>query len=442
MFWATGMNNKFRTNTAIFSEKISNAPLEFWLLLGLSVSFFVFQFMPMFFRYDTSMSQGFEYITPRDNMIGGDHFEIVNGMSRAFFNAEPRFVLKGPYPPFTVLFHLPFTLFDTRTSYILISLMTLAALVFLTLVLPTWLEPKQRSHPFLIALFLSGYFSYGFQFEVERGQFNLIALCFTLTSIWLFHRTPKMRWLAYLLFSAAVQLKVYPAIFILALVDDWQDWKGIAKRFIGLGLFNLAILFLFGFGNFLRFFGDLTKMAGADVSVSQNHSVGSFVALIADKLPFLAKYSGYLSTLALGFVLICLALIVFQSYRNRLTGIDPLIVLACAVVAQLIPRISFDYTLSILPAAMAFFLVGVEKSRKSVVAVLALLLICTAYGSTLFSSAYKFAAKELFPALTAFSNNSPALVMILVAVTILSFSLYPAALPHSKVETLIDETKN
>ncbi len=425
------MKKNFRDQWTGLSEKVTKAPVEFWLILGLFVSFVIFYFVPTFFRSADSMAQGFDYITPRDGMIGGDHYEIVNSMSRSFLFDVPRFVLKGPYPPFTILFHMPFLLVDTKTSYILISLLSLASLIFQTLVLPARLVKTKGYYPFLTALFITGIFSYGFQFEVERGQYNLIALCLTLTSIWIFHRWPGMRWLAYLLFTSAVQLKVYPAIFIINLVDNWRDWKGIVQRFMGLGLLNFAMLFLFGSENFFRFFGGISKMATSDVSITVNHSIGSFVALVVGKLPALTDYSTYFVLAIVMLVFLCLALICYQTFINKFNGVNPFFILACVVIAQLIPRISFDYTLSIMPAAMAFFFVGIhENIKQSVVTSLSLFVICAAYGSTLFASPYKFAAKEMFPILTPFSNNFSALVIILIAVTILSLYIRPNQSPQ------------
>jgi hypothetical protein len=296
--------------------------------------------------------------------------------------------------------------------------------IILTLVLPGQIQPK-RWHPAIIAIFFTGLLSYGFQFEVERGQVNLIAVGCSLASVWIFHRHPRLRWLAYLLFSVAVQLKIYPVIFIINLVDDWHNWKAIIKRFAGIGLLNFAMLFMLGIDNFFRFFGGVSTMAVKEISASYNHSAGSYVGLIMEKLPMLSEYSRFVVDAMLAFILLCLALIGYQAYKNKLNDINPFFILACTVAAQLIPRISYDYTLSSLPAAMAFFLVGTSKIRKTVVSGLAIFIICAAYGSTLFASAYKFAAKELIPILTPFSNNFPALIIILMAATILSFYIQP-----------------
>lgn len=419
------MKSELPAKLSQISTKITQASAEFWLLLGLLSTFSLFYFMPTFFRYPESILSNAEYILPRDSRIGGDHYEIVNKMSRAFIAEEPRFVLRGPYPPFSVLFHMPFVFLDARTSYILFSLLILAVFIAVTLFLPGRIQPK-KWHPAILMVFFTGLFSYGLRFEVERGQFNLFAVSCSLAAVWVFHRFPKRRWLAYLLFSLATQLKVYPFIFIINFVDDWQDWKTAAKRFAGLGLLNFAMLFMLGIDNFFRFFGDISTMATFEISVSVNHSIGSYVGLIVEKLPMLTKYSNYMINAMVLLVLSSLALAVYQAYKHNVSGINPVLILACATCAQLIPRISYDYTLSALPAVMVFFLVNIEKIKKSLISNLLILIICTAYGSTLYAPSYKYAAKELLPFLTPFSNNFPALLIMLAAAALLSFYFLPS----------------
>ena len=130
-----------------------------------------------------------------------------------------------------------------------LTLITLLCYVVVTLVLPRRIN-KQKSIPALsMLIFVTGLVSYGLQFELERGQFNVIAFTLCLGAIYIFHNHPKSRWLAYLFFTISVQLKLYPAIFVFALIEDWSDWKGNIKRIVGLGILNLAALFMFRIGS-------------------------------------------------------------------------------------------------------------------------------------------------------------------------------------------------
>ena len=58
--------------------------------------------------------------------------------------------------------------------------------------------------------FVTGLTSHGLQFELERGQFNVVAISLCLLAVYIFHYQVKYRHFGYLLFLVAVQLKVYP----------------------------------------------------------------------------------------------------------------------------------------------------------------------------------------------------------------------------------------
>ena len=146
----------------------------------------------------------------------------------------------------TLIFFAPFSFISYETGYQILVGIILICYLFTTLILPRWLNPHKDTSAFAMLLFVSGLVSYGFQFELERGQWNLIAFAFSLAAIYIFHKQTKYRWLAYFLFSLSVQLKLFPAIFIFSLIDNFSDWKHNLKRIIGLGVINIIALFLFG----------------------------------------------------------------------------------------------------------------------------------------------------------------------------------------------------
>lgn len=123
------------------------------------------------------------------------------------------------------------------------TLLTLVCYVLCVLVLP---RVFHRYNPWrvpgLLMLFFSGLFSYGLHFELERGQFNLLAFTCCLNTIYLFHYQCALRVLAYLLFCLAVQLKIYLAIFALLFVEDWRYWRESVRRIVGLAAINVGTL--------------------------------------------------------------------------------------------------------------------------------------------------------------------------------------------------------
>jgi len=89
-------------------------------------------------------------------------------------------------------------------------------------------------------------------------------------------------------------------------------------------------------------------------------------------------------------------------------GVNPYLMLACAIGACIIPSISYDYKLSILPAVMAIALPGILLSTSELkrgLVIFLTLLLSTAYSLTLFSYVYK-------PVLL--WNNFPILLLILL----------------------------
>ena len=268
---------------------------------------------------------------------------------------------------------------------------------------------------------VTGLLSYGFQFELERGQWNLIAFSFSVASIYLFHKRPKYRWLAYLLFSISVQLKLFPAIFVFTLIDNFSDWKNNIKRIVGLGVFNILALFIFGLNPVLSTIEFLNKISPGAASFF-NLSLISFTSFLFSKggLPqkhiiLWLKANEWLPQL-LFFALFgfCFLIICFQAYKRNITGFNPYIFLACFIGACIIPSVSFDYKLSMLPASIIISIPEIllnEEGKNRPLTILLAFVFSVAYSSMLYSYTNKPKIMQ---------NNFPALMVILIICTILS----------------------
>ncbi len=269
---------------------------------------------------------------------------------------------------------------------------------------------------------VTGLFSYGFQFELKQGQWNLIAFLFSVAAIYLFHQQPKYRWAAYLLFSISVQLKLFPAIFVFTLIDDFTDWKNNAKRIIGLGILNILALFIFGFNPILATIGSLSRTDFFRGSPN-NLSLASFILFfltIKDLLPrgslvlWLLRNNWLLQLLFLALFGFCLLSIFFQAHKRKAVGFNPYIFLACIVGACIIPSISYNYKLSMLPASIAISVPEIllnEEGKNRPLIILLAFIFSIAYSSMLYSYINK---PEIL------QNNFPALMLILIICTILS----------------------
>jgi hypothetical protein len=429
-------------------------PVLHVLMLGFFISYVLLLILPVFLN-DSHTMRFFRYIPtlPRANMIGEDarglHF-----FSRAWIDGNDPYAVNWiAYPPLTLLLFLPLGLASPFAAYSGILLLSLAGYIWLTLWLPARLHGSVSS---INLLFLAtGLVSYGLQFELERGQFNIIAVSLCFLGIHLFHKSagrPWIRFLSYVLLTLAIQLKVYPAIFAVMFVDDWPDWRGNLKRLLALAAGNLLLLFTLGYGTFVRFRDALFAQVANPFAWAGNHSIGSFSQSLGELsnssmlnryLPgiseILRDHPGWIALLLLGSYLLCFGLSLRRSWEEHAAGIRPHLLLLCTLGALMIPSISFDYTLALLAGPLVIFMDRVAADSAAYtrrnrllrwVWILAIAILSFAYSWTLFSYTNK-------PELALFNNAFPALWLILAASMILTWRPYsrPAGGPSPKQKT-------
>ena len=391
------------------------------IVAGLLVAFFLFSLVPMFLNADLR----FQYF----NRYLPDKFPIGLDLQTLLGRVETWFELKTPYPgdipqfypPLTYVFFSPLTMVEYPQAFLIMTLVTLFAFVILTLLLPIRMHPN-GNHAVVFFLFAVTLFSYGFQFELERGQYNVLTFLFCILAVYIYHFHHKYRYIAYLLFSIAVQLKVFPAIFILMFVKDWRDWKGNLRRFVGIGLFNLLLLFILGFRVFQDFLNAISRQVVSPSWLwNGNHSIQAFVFnLMKDgygliqpgALASLNQYSSLITNTLLLIFALCLLAVLALAYRRNEHDFNPYLLMVCTLGALIIPT-SNDYTLSFFTAPVAILFAAITNGTTFKAKYLASLLIAVAsfaFGSTLFPFKYK-------PYYL--NNNFPALFVILIAVTIL-----------------------
>ncbi len=407
-------------------ERVLAAPLVVWVLLGLAFTYLLYFIGPLFLSGGPMVVQSY---IPAGKSIGVDLHSNVRDAAAFFETGQSPYIDNNQYayPPLTELLFAPLNLAGWPEAYTLITLVNVGCVLLVGLLIPLSLSrPRPLSALLLLAL-LAGLFCYGFQFELERGQNNLIAVTLAFLAIWVYHAHPRGRLVAYGLFCLAVQLKVYPAIFILLLVHDWRAWAANLKRFVALGLVNFAALFVFGPRLALEFFTALAEHAANPYVWPGNHSLWSFTFWIAHNFfneDWPTPYSRPLQLAGLALVLGCLALLWLLAYRRRQPALNPLLLLGCTIGALVIPAASHDYTLSFLVAPVALLFAqpdtwAVAPSRGRQAGVLALVVVfAAAYGTTLVS----FVNKPL-----ALYNNCPALLIMLVAATAIAVLAPPAS---------------
>ncbi len=405
-------------------------PLVTWVFLGFLVVYLLFFIRPIFFSAPTM--QFFKYL-PAEKSIGVDLGQILSYSRSWFIDKQSPYIGNNLYPPLASVLFTPLLFVSFASAYRIITLITLAGFVGMTVGLPLWIAREWRVASMLVLILFTGLFSYGLQFELERGQFNVLAVSLCFLGLWIFHARPRVRLLAYILFIISVQLKVYPLIFIVLFIQDWQDWKNNLKRMAGLVLANIALLFILGPQVFLDFIKGITSQTTDPAVWTGNHSAASFIADLAE----MARLQGTqwperALSLARLFLLVLVVLLVFyvlvRAYRQKKAGLDPYLFLACTIGALVIPPVSHDYTLPILAAPVAYlfssssFWERQDAPRQRILFIELIFIFAAAYASTLFSYTNK-------PPVI--NNNFPALLIILLIAAVLTM---PVKAPVS-VET-------
>jgi len=398
---------------------LENTSYLVWVMAGFAVSYMFFFIGPVFLN-QAHLMQITEYL-PRINPIGADLRQMLSYSDSWVAAGKTPYIGYNLYPPLASILFTPLLAVNFTKAFAILTFITIASYSFSVFLIPLFLGRERKTSPLLLLVFVTGLFSYGFQFELERGQFNVIAMFLCLISIWIYHYQHKYRFLAYVLFSLSIQLKVYPAIFIVMLIRDWRDWKNNIRRVLGLTVANIALLFVMGPGVFVDFLKAIQAQSANPSIWVGNHSVRSFMMVITNELRsqnmVTHDYSSLIQITLFVLIFACLFVIILKAFRENSKGMNMYLMLACTIGALLIPSVSHDYKLSILVAPMALFFhqrpfAENDGFRMRMAFSLLTFIICIAYSSTLFS----FTNKP-----TLLGNNLTALMVMLFAVT--AFSL-------------------
>lgn len=407
------------------SEKVLNWPSNLWIFLSFLVVYVLFFLFPLFFT-QLKIHYFTKYIP--DAYITHIGFDL-----EAFVSRIQDWLVTGQspysdgfiaYPPLAIVAFSPLIIIGYPAYFKLITGLTLAAYIVAALLIPLFINCK-KNQALLVLMFITGLFSYGLQFEQERGQFNLSAFTLCLLAIYLYHYHYKFRFFAYLLFTLSIQLKVYPVIFVVMFIRDWKDWKGIMKRFLGLGFLNLSLLFILGhqfFQNFIRaittyqFEYESSRLENLSIKgysyylATDSFNLGSADLLIPPEIFMESAEIFYLSLVGLSFLAVIISAFIKQS-----RGINPYLLIICTLSALVIPSVSNDYKLSILIAPMTIVLshqTEISGTSRKIARAFLVILASLAYWSTF----YPATVKPDF-----LDRNFPALIMILFSVTLLNF---------------------
>jgi hypothetical protein len=384
------------------TDAILNFPVLVWVLTGFILIFAFYFVRPMFFDDSLRLSYFVRYI-PALDPIGNDLNYNTSAISLWLQGKSPYELEYHFYPPLYHVVFAPIILFGPEQKYALMTGLTLVSfgLIFL---LP-WRKPV-GNHAVFLFFFLTGLVSYGMQFELERGQFNVLALLLALVSVWLFYNLSSFRLLAYALLTIAAHIKVYPGIFILMFFSRQKDWKENLKIALQLGSLNVAAFLVLGYRVLVQFVESLMNESGNPLWVLPdkqpiNHSVNAFLDKLAknndNEVPqAVAEWIGYsapwLEFVFLAIIVMCGTIIIWRTLRNRPNLLHSDALMLLILLGLLLPSVSIDYKLELLAPGLAVVLVNhsvPEQRWQKLVFAGIVIVLSAAYSLTLVPYEYR-----------------------------------------------------
>lgn len=269
-----------------------------------------------------------------------------------------------PYPPFAAVFAIPFRLFSVETAYLvqvgLLFMANVAAVLLSVHIAYTVMNARARnSRPGGYSLAISTFWqvlvltlvSYGFFFSIERGNFDIYAVLFSLLGLWLLIKKPGWLWPQVILISIAAQLKIYPAILFILIL-----WRHSWKSLIPITIVNALLLVVTGPANLAHFISFIFTYSSNPFIFIGNHSAASFAVFVNN---FLAKRVG-ISLPAILFMALPVLIWLAGAYilwKRKYSPMNAVLLFIISVpLMNLIPSTSHDYKLVILSSAVAIFL--------------------------------------------------------------------------------------
>lgn len=294
-------------------------------------------------------------------------------------------------------------LFGDQGKYFLMTGLTLLSYGLLFFVL--W-RKKTNSYGIFVFFFLTGLFSYGMQFELERGQFNVLALLLVITGIWLHHNFSSFRLLAYTLWTIAAHIKLYPGIFLVMFFSRSNQRRENLTILLLLGCLNLAAFLILGYKVFLQFVNALMAESRNPLWVLPDkqpitHSINAFIDKLAKnndgELPAnlaegLGSSGPWVGLILLAIIILCSVLIIRRTLQNRpnLLHADALMLLI--LLGFLLPSVSIDYKLVLLAPGLAVVLANralPELRWQKILFIGLTILMSAAYSLALVPYAYR-----------------------------------------------------
>lgn len=379
-----------------------NLPVIVWVLVGFLIVFLLYFVHPMFFGNSRKFAYFVGYL-PALDPIGNDLNYNTQAIALLLQGKSPYELAYQFYPPLYHIVFAPVLILDAQGKYFLMTWLTLLSYGLLFFLL--W-RKKAGSHGVFLFFFLTGLCSYGMQFELERGQFNVLTLLMTITGIWLYHNFPSFRLLAYTLWTVATHIKLYPGVFLLMFFSRWNNRKEILVTLLQLGSLNIAAFLVLGHKVFLQFVSAVLTESRNPLWVLPdkqpiNHSIHAFIDKLAKnndgELPaklaeWLVTSGSWMGLILIVIIALCSVIIIWRTLQNRPNLLHADTLMLFILLGFLLPNVSIDYKLVLLAPGLAVVLANrplPEPSWQKVLFIGLTVLMATAYGLTLVPYQYR-----------------------------------------------------
>jgi hypothetical protein len=364
--------------TALAASRLGGGRANALLWLGaVVVGGIAWNFLVYSFKFGSTV---FRVLVPVQHPTGLDFRDGLYEPGKLFSNAG------SGWPPFTLWLGKAFTVVGFSTGYIIqvcilvgfaAGIAVLCGRLAMSLVAARGELSDDRPIDARQLGLLGGLWlitSYGFMFEVERGQIDLYALFFALLAVWLVLRRPMgSPWWPSLALALAVNLKAYPAV--LAVILLWRyRWRAVVPLLVA----NLALLFAAGPTNVSRFF---STQGGLQSSTGPlwwgNNSALALGHTMYELFAWWPSWLG-LALLAVSATLwvVTLVLVMRGGWSD---GRAVLAAAACVPVMCTFPSISHDYKLVLLVFPLTVLAVVTATARRSGGALWAVLFMAVAF---------------------------------------------------------------
>lgn len=313
----------------------------------------------------------FQVIEPIGNDFRvGLYWPAENLVKSGFKAIGPKNTYPSVYPPLVSVLSLPYLLFNAQTAFIintiLLFILNIFVLFIITLMINELLLKQvikdQLTRNIISILIFSvialyNFYSYSFLFSMERGNVDIIALFFSVLSIWILFKQPKNIWLQVIFLSIATHYKIYPAVLFMILL--YFHGK---KLILPMLVVNMAFLFVLGPKIAWAFLSSLTSGGGGAGLGNQwfwvgNHGAYSFSQNLTHLLPSLSNQFNFLfiATMLIPLLLWLLATLVIM--KSKFSPINAIYLLMISIpLMDLLPTISNDYKLIIESTAFLLFI--------------------------------------------------------------------------------------